>query len=450
MSHLNWYQPINGTPCTERQPGGLIASRTTQLTPVYQVHVQKLAGTPIAEVVAGSIRRIFSFAIATGMGATVAFFQAGFRSFTLARNGGRSTSGNGPLRPSTPGFPINTPISRSIRLVPCCMSSCYITVSIHLLPLLILARAIKRCRPDLILHLAAQSVLCIGYQDPWETFSTNTMGTASVLEAIRTLDQPCGAVLITSDKCDENREQVWEYREQNAMGDHGLSGGSQAAAEWLIRVYRDSFFPASRIDQYGIKIAIARAGNAIGRGDWTSHALIVDAVKMLSNEEPICVRGPNAFRPWQHVPQALSGYLTLATRLLTTDNPDFRSGWNIGPLPANEIPVREVVERFTEAWGSGSWIDAGDPNAPRAAGILMLTIDKALRVLNWKPVWDVDETIRQTARWYRQRFNSCGESMQAFSMSQISGYEEAMRSATQSGSGVGSERKRSEEINHVV
>lgn len=290
-----------------------------------------------------------------------------------------------------------------------------------------LARAIKRCKPDLILHLAAQSVVRAGYQDPWETFSTNIMGTASVLEAIRTLDRPCSAVLITSDKCYENREQVWGYREQDAMGDHDPYGGSKGAAELVIRAYRDSFFPVSRIHQHGIKIASARAGNVIGGGDWTSHALIVDVVKALSDDEPVCVRSPDAFRPWQHVLQALSGYLTLATRLLTTDNPDFCSGWNIGPLPGNEIPVRDVVERFIEAWGSGSWIDAGDPNAPREAGILRLSIDKALWDLNWRPGWDVDETIRQTARWYRQRLNSCGESMQAFSMSQISEYEETMR-----------------------
>ncbi|MEQ1826355.1 MAG: CDP-glucose 4,6-dehydratase [Pirellula sp.] len=286
--------------------------------------------------------------------------------------------------------------------------------------------AIDRSKPDLILHLAAQTVVRQGYRDPLETFSTNVMGTASVLEAIRVLKRPCSAVMVTSDKCYENREQVWGYRESDAMGEHDPYGGSKGAAELVIRSYRDSFFPVDKIKTHGIKVASARAGNVIGGGDWTAYALVVDIVKALAEGKPVEIRSPMAFRPWQHVLQALSGYLTISERLMTSDDRLYCSGWNIGPLPGNEIPVREVVELFLEEWGSGRWIDAGDPNAPREAGILRLSIDKALWELGWRPGWDVRETIRQTAQWYRHRLNH-GGSMREFSLAQICEYEQSIQ-----------------------
>ncbi len=288
-------------------------------------------------------------------------------------------------------------------------------------------QAMQSCQPDLVIHMAAQSIVRKGYREPLETFSTNVMGTANVLEAIRVLGRPCSAVLVTSDKCYDNREQVWGYRECDAMGEHDPYGGSKGAAELVIRAYRDSFFPATEISQHGVKIASARAGNVIGGGDWTPDALIVDIVTALSKNEPIRVRSPNAHRPWQHVLQALSGYLTLASKLLTTDDASYCCGWNIGPLPGNEIPVKDVVELLIKEWGAGTWIDAGDPHAPREAGILRLSIDKALWNLNWKPGWDVRETICQTARWYRQREKTGNGSMQEFSLSQIIEYESRIR-----------------------
>jgi CDP-glucose 4,6-dehydratase len=287
--------------------------------------------------------------------------------------------------------------------------------------------AMRACQPDLVIHMAAQSIVRRGYREPLETFATNVMGTANVLEALRILGRPCSAVIITSDKCYDNREQVWGYRECDAMGEHDPYGGSKGAAELVIRAYRDSFFPAEQIARHGIKIASARAGNVIGGGDWTQDALIVDVVTALSNGLPIQVRSPNAYRPWQHVLQALSGYLTLASKLLTTNDASYCSGWNIGPAPGNEIPVRDVVQLLIKEWGAGSWVDAGDPSAPREAGILRLSIDKALWNLDWKPGWDVRETIRQTARWYRERELLGADSMQAFSLSQIKEYEDTLR-----------------------
>lgn len=285
-----------------------------------------------------------------------------------------------------------------------------------------LAKALDRCQPDLVLHLAAQTVVRAGYQDPIETFSTNVMGTANVLEAIRLRGKPVAAVLITSDKCYQNQEQVWGYRECDPMGEHDPYGGSKGAAELVIRSYRDSFFQPQKLDQHKIKIASARAGNVIGGGDWTEHALIVDMVKALAQNQSIRIRSPHAFRPWQHVLQALHGYLTLAQRLLETDNPEFCSGWNIGPTPGNEIAVQEVVEQFLKEWGAGQWINESDPNAPREAGILRLSIDKAIWNLHWKPIWDTQRSIQETALWYKHWVAS-PDSTRAFSLSQIERFE---------------------------
>jgi CDP-glucose 4,6-dehydratase len=289
-----------------------------------------------------------------------------------------------------------------------------------------LREAIRAAQPDVILHLAAQSVVRTGYQEPLETFSTNVMGTANVLEAIRCLNKPCAAVMVTSDKCYENREQVWGYREDDAMGEHDPYGGSKGAAELVIRSYRDSFFQPHHIDRHGIKIASARAGNVIGGGDWTPHALIVDVVKALAKHEPILVRSPNSYRPWQHVLQALSGYLTLAAKLLRSDDPRLCSGWNIGPLPGNEIPVRDVVDLFLAQWGEGSWKDISDPDAPREACILRLCIDKALWQLDWKPCWGVQKVILETSSWYRH-WLSGNTDMREFGLQQIAQYESAIR-----------------------
>jgi CDP-glucose 4,6-dehydratase len=279
--------------------------------------------------------------------------------------------------------------------------------------------------PDVVLHLAAQSIVRKGYEMPRETFDVNVMGTCSVLEGIRRLDKPCAVVIVTSDKCYENREQVWGYRESDALGDHDPYGGSKGAAEIVVRTYRHSFFPPDRIDRHGVRLASARAGNVIGGGDWTPNALIVDTVKALAAGEPVRVRNPQSFRPWQHVLQALSGYLMLAAHLLESDDPSLASGWNVGPLPGNEIPVSEVVERFLREWGHGSWQEVNDLTQPREAGILRLTIDKALWKLGWKPCWDVHETLRQTACWYRRYFDDQA-SMQAFSLEQIGHYEAAL------------------------
>jgi len=285
--------------------------------------------------------------------------------------------------------------------------------------------ALEEAKPDLVLHLAAQTVVREAYQNPRENFDVNVMGTVSVLEAVRKLDRPCAVVCVTSDKCYDNVEQVWGYRENDPMGPPEPYGASKGAAELVVRSYRDSFFPADRIGAHGIKLASARAGNVIGGGDWTQHALLTDMMRSFQAKEPVALRFPGAYRPWQHVLEALSGYLTLSAALLSSDDPRYCAGWNFGPVPGNEIRVSDLAEKFTEHWGEGGWIDASDADNPPEAHVLRLAIDKALWELDWRPVWQVDEVLERTAAWFR-RYHTGETDMQAVCLEQIRAYQAAL------------------------
>lgn len=289
-----------------------------------------------------------------------------------------------------------------------------------------LNEAMRHADPDLVLHLAAQTVVRTGYEIPRETYDINVMGTIGVLDAVRALGKPCAALMVTSDKCYENVEQVWGYREEDALGEHDPYGGSKGAAEIAIRSYRHSFFPVQRLHEHGIRLASARAGNVIGGGDWTDHALIVDAFQALASQQPIEIRSPKALRPWQHVLQCLSGYMTLASKLLTSSDPEYCSGWNIGPMPGNELPVQEVVEHFIKCWGGGELIDSSDPNQLPEANILRLCIDKAIWKLNWRPCWSTYESLSKTVAWY-QAYLDDPTSMRAVSLGQIADYQDALQ-----------------------
>lgn len=284
-----------------------------------------------------------------------------------------------------------------------------------------LVPAMQSAKPDIVFHLAAQSVVRTSYEIPRETYDVNVIGSIGVMDAVRRLEKPPAVVMVTSDKCYENVEQVWGYREEDALGEHDPYGGSKGAAEIAIRSYRHSFFPVHDIKSHGVRLASARAGNVIGGGDWTKDALMVDVVKALSNNDVIRLRSPKALRPWQHVLQCLSGYLTLGSRLLTPQAAEYCSGWNIGPAPGNEIPVQEVVDNFIRHWGFGESIDESDADAPAEANILRLCIDKAIWNLKWRPLWNVHQTLEKTAQWYRAYLD--GEIMSEISLSQIREYE---------------------------
>jgi CDP-glucose 4,6-dehydratase len=264
-----------------------------------------------------------------------------------------------------------------------------------------LKQAMAVAAPDVVFHLAAQPLVRAGYVDPRETFDVNVMGTVSVLDAVRTLARPCVVIVITSDKCYENREQVFGYRETDPMGGHDPYSASKGATELVVSSYRQSFFSAGAADQ-GVRLASVRAGNVIGGGDWASDRIVADIARSLSIGQPVPVRNPRAIRPWQHVLEPLGGYLLLAARMLADpDSQALAEAWNFGPSSVEVVSVGELVDLFISAWGSGSWNDISTPGQVHEAQLLRLGIDKAVTRLGWRPRWPVRETVRRTALWYR-------------------------------------------------
>lgn len=276
-----------------------------------------------------------------------------------------------------------------------------------------LTKSIADFAPEIILHLAAQPLVRLSYDIPVETFATNVMGTAYLLDAIRLAGRPCSVVAVTTDKCYENREWLHAYREEDAMGGHDPYSASKGAAEIVIASYRRSYFPATG----PVKIASARAGNVIGGGDWAQDRIIPDCFRALSRGESIPVRNKIATRPWQHVLEPLSGYLWLAASL-SENHPELASAFNFGPSLTSNRTVAELVAELLKHTG-GKWIDASDPNALHEASKLNLSTDKAFHLLQWKPVWSFEETIAQTAAWYQTPPDSAAD----FTRSQITAYQ---------------------------
>lgn len=264
-----------------------------------------------------------------------------------------------------------------------------------------LQAALHAAKPDVVLHLAAQPFVRTAYAEPQATFDVNVTGTVNLLESLRTLGRPTSVVVVTTDKCYENREQVWGYRETDALGGHDPYSASKAAAEIATASYRRSFFSPEKLDKHGIAVATARAGNVIGGGDWAADRIVTELVRAAAAGDAALLRNPRAVRPWQHVLEPLSGYLALAARMIAEPKAAWSDAWNFGPQAGDELAVGELAERFFSAWGSGRWIDASRPDQPHEASILRLCIDKAIWQLSWRPQWSVDETIQRTARWYR-------------------------------------------------
>lgn len=264
-----------------------------------------------------------------------------------------------------------------------------------------LAAVVREGRPEVVLHLAAQSLVRRSYREPLETLQTNVLGTANLLEAVRAAGRPCAVVIVTSDKCYENQERAEGYREHEPMGGHDVYSMSKGAAELVTASWRRSFFAPPRLAEHGVAVATARAGNVVGGGDWAADRIVPDAIGALAAGKPIPVRNPAGVRPWQHVLEPLSGYLLLGTRLLGPQAAGHAEAWNFGPRLEDARPVREVVEALIGAWGSGRWDDQHDPHAPHEAGLLRLDIGKATSRLGWAPRWSFDETFRRTVEWYR-------------------------------------------------
>ena len=256
--------------------------------------------------------------------------------------------------------------------------------------------AMQACKPDIIIHMAAQPLVRHSYKAPVETYATNVMGTVHVLEAARHVGTVRAIVNVTTDKCYENKEWFWGYREDETMGGYDPYSNSKGCSELVTSAYRNSFF-----QQNGIALASARAGNVIGGGDWAADRLVPDILRALERSEPVVIRNPNATRPWQHVLEPLSGYLMLAERLYI-DGQVFAEGWNFGPRDADARPVRWIVEHMVNAWGdSASWrLDNG--NHLHEANYLKLDISKAKAKINWQPRWHLDMALASIVDWHHQ------------------------------------------------
>ena len=269
-----------------------------------------------------------------------------------------------------------------------------------------LRQVVSESRPDFVFHLAAQSLVRRSYAEPVETYATNVMGTAHLLEAVRILGQPCTVVVVTTDKCYENREWVHSYREEDALGGYDPYSSSKGAAELVVSAYRRSYFSAPEVP---IFVASARAGNVIGGGDWAVDRIVPDCIRALQGGKTIAVRNKHATRPWQHVLEPLSGYLWLASCLARRQaQPGFSAGalssaFNFGPgLEANR-PVVDLVQAVLRHW-PGSWDDQSNPQAVHEAQRLNLATDKAYHLLQWKTVWDFEEALARTIAWYSGQF----------------------------------------------
>jgi CDP-glucose 4,6-dehydratase len=284
--------------------------------------------------------------------------------------------------------------------------------------LTVLETAIRGFSPDIVFHMAAQPIVRDSYLIPVETYDINVMGTVNLLEAVRRVDTVKATIVITSDKCYENRETIYPYRETDAMGGYDPYSSSKGCAELVTAAYGRSFFAPSRGNG---SVASVRAGNVIGGGDWAKDRLMADLMRGLISGNDIVIRRPKAVRPWQHVLEPLSGYMTVAEHLYT-DGPLAWDPWNFGPMAGSNRTVAELAGRTCTLWGKPEALKINeDPNAPHEAGLLMLDSTKAQIHLGWQPQWDFDACIGRTVEWYRA-FTS-GSDMNAFTTGQIEAYE---------------------------
>lgn len=280
------------------------------------------------------------------------------------------------------------------------------------------ASALKASKAEIVIHMAAQALVRQSYADPVETYSTNVMGLVNVFEAARQTPSVRAIVNVTSDKCYENKEWHWGYREDEAMGGFDPYSSSKGCAELITSAYRRSFFQPA-----GVALASARAGNVIGGGDWAADRLIPDIIRALSKGEPVLIRNPHAIRPWQHVLEPLSGYLTLTEHAFNAPE-KYASGWNFGPNECDAKPVNWIADALTKVWGTGaSWKLEGGTH-PHEAHYLKLDCAKAKAELGWQAKWDLTTALTYTANWY-QSIAAAG-SARDITLSQIKTYCETL------------------------
>lgn len=258
-------------------------------------------------------------------------------------------------------------------------------------------------QPEFIFHLAAQSLVRRSYHNPKLTFDTNIGGSVNILELSRKTPPLRVLIYVTSDKCYQNREWIWGYRENDALGGHDPYAASKAAAEIVFSAYMHSYFNGK--PEFGA--ASTRAGNVIGGGDWAPDRIVPDCIRSLQNNMPISIRNPDAIRPWQHVLEPLSGYLLLAARLYS-DPQKYSGSWNFGPKGESSRNVRELTEKIVSCWGEGGiHINTSDDSSLRESRMLYLNCDKAFQVLQWHSQWDFERAVTEAVRWYKEVHSGC-------------------------------------------
>lgn len=289
-----------------------------------------------------------------------------------------------------------------------------------------LTKYIHNIQPDCVFHLAAQPIVRRSYLEPVETFETNVMGSIFLMEAIRTINKTCTLIMITSDKCYQNVNQIWGYRECDALGGQDPYSSSKAAAEIAIASWRQSFYPPDKYSEHGIHLSSVRAGNVIGGGDWAEDRIIPDAVRAVIAHKTLKIRSPNAVRPWQHVLEPLSGYMLLAARMMTNTECSLplEDAWNFGPLPTSTTTVRDIITEFYHVWGEGKAEYCIHETKMHEAAVLRLSSEKASILLGWKPIWDLHDTITITAEWYKRFY--AGEDAYSLSLANITEYMNKM------------------------
>ena len=274
-------------------------------------------------------------------------------------------------------------------------------------------------QPDIVFHLAAQPLVRLSYEIPVETYETNLMGTINIMEAIRVTDSVKVGVLITTDKCYENKEQIWGYREDEPMGGYDPYSSSKGCCEIAISSWRRSFFNPNAFEKHGKSIASARAGNVIGGGDWALDRIIPDCIRALEANHPIDIRSPHSIRPWQHVLEPLSGYMLLAKKMWNEPT-KYCEGWNFGPHMESVTPVWDVASMIIKNYGYGELNDISDPQALHEAKLLMLDITKAQIKLGWKPRMNITQCIELVVDWYK-KYNTASD-VYTFCIEEINKY----------------------------
>lgn len=311
------------------------------------------------------------------------------------------------------GYALHPPTQPNLFEVACVGEGMASSTIADIRDTVILTRSMQRIRPEVVFHLAAQPLVSQSYAAPVETYATNVMGSVNLFEAVRATPGVRAVVNVTTDKCYENREWVWGYRETEAMGGHDPYSSSKACAELVTTAYRKSFFKEA-----GVSVASARAGNVIGGGDWAAGRLVPDILRAFERGQVGSIRNPNSIRPWQHVLEPLSGYLVLGHRLI--EETGFEEAWNFGPNDSDAQSVECIVSRLAGIWGGEAVWGVDDGRHHHEAKLLKLDISNARHRLGWRPRWDLQQALERTIDWHRAWLG--GASMREFSLKQIFAY----------------------------